>query len=477
MLVGGTYEPGQGAPFEVVDPATGEPYAEVVGASDGQVDRAVEAAADAFPAWRKTPQAERSGALRAMADAVEGAKERLADVATHETGRPRAKNLGYVAWTAEVLRFYAELARGDGGRMVPGNADRQLSLVERVPYGVVAALAPFNYPMALLAQKVAPALAAGNTVVVKPAPETTMTTLLLAELWNKLLPRGVLSVLAGGAEVGQRLVTNQQTALVAFTGSTSTGRQIAAACAPQLTPTHLELGGKDPAIVCADIDPRVAAHGVAWAAFLNAGQVCTSTERAYVHRDVADAFIEELVEVAKGLRVGDPFDPATQIGPMRTAASRDRVLTQIEGTVLTGGTLPHDRGFFLAPTVITDVPTNSPLLCEESFAPVLPVVVVDDDDEALALAAQGDYGLGASIYTHDARRVGRALDALRVGTLWVNDPVVENIGAPFGGLRGSGNARELGLEGLHAFTATRHISWALELQERPWWFRHSHLAS
>lgn len=475
MLIDGGLVEGLGEPIRIDDPATGELAVEVPTATPEQVDEALEVAATVAADWRTAAQPERTALLRRIADVLIDARQRIAEVCTVETGRPFERNLGYVDWTAELFRFYAELSRVDGGRLAPAKETGQLSLAQRVPYGVVAALTPFNYPLALLAQKLAPALGTGNVVVVKPAPVTTATTLLLGELLADVAPPGTVQVLAGGAAVGEQLIGDPRTDLVAFTGSTTVGRSIGERCGRLAKPTHLELGGNDPAIVLSDVDPAVAGRAVAWAAFLNAGQVCTSTERVYVHRDVFDDVVAEATAVAGSVRVGDPWDDDTQIGPLRTREARDRIRKQLEevrdhGGEVTGGHVPDRSGYFLHPAVVTGIEPTHPLVVEETFGPVLPVVSVDDLDEALDLAADTEYGLGASLYTEDTAAVRRTLDRLQVGTLWVNDPVLENIGAPFGGMRASGNARELGMEGLHAFTTFRHVLWGLQLEERTWWF-------
>jgi betaine-aldehyde dehydrogenase len=379
--------------------------------------------------------------------------------------------------TAQLFDQYAELARVHGGRIAPSNDAGQLSLVVRAPYGVIATLVPWNYPLLLLVFKVAPALAVGNTVVVKPASATTATTLLVGEIMNEHLPPGVVNVVAGsGSTVGEQLVRHPHTDMVAFTGSTEVGRGIGRTCAEMVKPAHLELGGKDPAIVFPDIDVALAAEAVVWASFLNAGQVCTSTERVYVHRSVYDEFVERVVNLTSRLRVGDPFDEGTQIGPMRSSRGRAELIGQLEAaaasgaTVLTGGE-PLDRpGFFVGPAVVVGVDHSMTLMREESFGPVMPIMSFDEDDEAFALAADTPYGLGASVYTSDPARVERAYRELRVGTVWVNDPVVDNLAAPFGGMRASGNVRELGLEGMDAFTVPRHVHWNLRLVEKPWWY-------
>lgn len=477
LLIDGSFVDGEGPSADVIEPSTGEVFVTWNDSSPSQVDRAVDAARSAFPAWRDAPQDTRSAALRTIAGDLDRRRDDIARALTHETGRALSRNGLYVDMAAAVFRQYAELARLDGGRVAPSNEPGQLSLVRRVPYGVVVALVPFNYPLLLLAFKLAPALAAGNTVVVKPAPDTPVSLQVLAEVFAAHLPAGVVNTTRGGAEVGEALVAHPEVDLVAFTGSTAVGRRIAGTCARMGTASHLELGGKDPALVFADTDPDLAAEAVVWAAFLNAGQVCTSTERVYVHRSLHDHFLERAVRLTEKLRVGDPFDSSTQVGPMRSERGRTRVLAQLASAVGAGaevlvGGVPLDRpGFYLAPSVVAGVDHTMELMREETFGPVLPVMPFDEEDEAFALAADTPYGLGASIYTESSRLVERAYRELQVGTVWVNDPVVDNLAAPFGGMRASGNARELGPEALDSFTRPRHVHWNLGLTRKTWWFR------
>jgi acyl-CoA reductase-like NAD-dependent aldehyde dehydrogenase len=477
LLIDGSFVDGEGPSADVIEPSTGEVFVSWRDSAPSQVDEAVQAARRAFPRWRDATQDARSAALRAIASGLDERRDEIADALTHETGRARSRNGLYVDMAASLFRQYAELARLDGGRIAPSNDPGQLSLVKRVPFGVVTAMIPFNYPLLLLAFKAAPALATGNTIVVKPAPDTPLSLQVLAEVFAEHLPAGVLNTVRGGAEVGSALVAHPEVDLVAFTGSTAVGRRIAASCAETGTATHLELGGKDPAIVFADTDVELAAEAVVWASFLNAGQVCTSTERVYVHRSLVDRFLERAVRITEKLTVGDPFDEATQVGPMRSERGRRKVLDQIRratdagAEVLVGGDALDRPGFFLSPTIVTGVDHTMELMTEETFGPVMPVMSFDDDDEAFALAADTPYGLGASIYTESSQLVERAYRELQVGTVWVNDPVVDNLAAPFGGMRASGNARELGPEALDSFTRPRHVHWNLGLERKQWWFR------
>jgi betaine-aldehyde dehydrogenase len=388
------------------------------------------------------------------------------------------RNRLYVDMAVDLFRMYAELARVLGGRVAPSNDPGQLSLVLRAPYGVVGCLVPWNYPLLLLVFKVAPALAAGNTVVIKPASETPLSLMVLSEIFAATLPPGVVNTVIGsGQTIGEGLVIDPAVDMIAFTGSTEVGRRLGVLCAEATKPSHLELGGKDPAIVFADADPTIAAEAVAWASFLNAGQVCTSTERVYVHESILDQFVEAVVSITGSIRVGDPFEESTQVGPMRSEGRRRKVLGEIEAAVsagarvVAGGSAIDRPGFFMEPTVLMDVNHEMGLMSEETFGPVLPIMAFSSDDEAFALAADTPYGLGASVYTETPARVERAYRELNVGTVWVNDPVVDNLAAPFGGNRASGDARELGLEALESFTTARHVHWNLAQDPKPWWFR------
>jgi betaine-aldehyde dehydrogenase len=478
LLIDGILVPGEGAEFSVIDPAKGETHRTLHSATTGQLRQATGAARRAQPGWRDLSQPGRSKALHAVADGIAADGVLIATALTFETGRPLTLNRLYVEMVVDLFRMYAELSRALGGRIAPSNDPGQLSLVLRAPYGVVGCLIPWNYPLLLLAFKVAPALATGNTIVIKPASETPLSLMILSEVFASALPPGVVNtVLGSGKEIGEGLVTDANVDMVAFTGSTEVGRRLGVLCAEATKPSHLELGGKDPAIVFDDADPAVAAEAVAWASFLNAGQVCTSTERVYVHESIYSQFLDDVVGVTESIRIGDPFDNATQVGPMRSEGRRRKVLGEIEAAVssgarlLIGGSPVAGPGFFMEATVLADVDHEMGLMRDETFGPVMAVMPFASDDEAFGLAADTPYGLGAGIYTESPTRVERAYRELNVGTLWVNDPVVDNLAAPFGGNRASGDARELGVEALDSFTTARHVHWDLALEPKPWWFR------
>ena len=382
LLIGGQQVDGEGASLAVENPATQETVADVGSASPAQVDAAVAAAAEAFPVWSGTPALERGEMLHEVATRLRAAKDELARVMTLEGGKPLIENADEVDWTAAAFDFYAELGRASAGRVIPPIESTQLALVTKEPMGVVGAIVPWNYPLLLLSWKLAPALAAGNTVVAKPSEVTPLSTLMLAPMFDHL-PAGALSLLAGAGDVGGAIVADERVDCVAFTGSVATGKKIASVCAERVARMNLEMGGKDPFIVCPDVagDIEIAARGGAWAAYLNAGQVCTSAERFYVHESVFDDYVAAFVDHTKTLNVGDPFDPATDIGPMVSSPQRDKVVAQVEAAVgagaelLTGGDRAgHDAGHFYAPAVVTGLPAETDLLREETFGPVAPIV-------------------------------------------------------------------------------------------------------
>ena len=416
--------------------------------------------------------------LHEVATRLRAAKDELARVMTLEGGKPLVENADEVDWTAAAFDFYAELGRASAGRVIPPIESTQLAMVTKEPIGVVGAIVPWNYPLLLLSWKLAPALAAGNTVVAKPSEVTPLSTLMLAPMFDHL-PAGALSLLAGAGDVGGAIVADERVDCVAFTGSVATGKKIASVCAERVARINLEMGGKDPFIVCADVagDIEIAARGGAWAAYLNAGQVCTSAERFYVHESVFDDYVAAFVDHTKTLNVGDPFDAATDVGPMVSAPQRDKVVAQVEAAVgagaevLTGGDRAgHDAGHFYAPAVVTGLPAETDLLREETFGPVAPIVPVKSLDEAIALANGTRFGLGANVYTRDLETAVRCMRELRAGTVWINDPLTDNDAGPFGGFKQSGLGRELGQEGLEAFQETKHVHMETKIEVKEWWY-------
>ncbi|MBJ7331576.1 MAG: aldehyde dehydrogenase, partial [Solirubrobacteraceae bacterium] len=341
-----------------------------------------------------------------------------------------------------------------------------------------ACIVPWNYPLLLLAWKLAPVLAAGNAAVCKPSEITPLSTLALAPLFSEL-PPGTVNLVAGAGDVGEHLVEHEDVDGIAFTGSVATGTRIAERAARRVARVNLELGGKDAFIVCPDVaaDIEIAARGGAWAAYLNAGQVCTSAERFYVHESVYDEFVSAFVAHTKTLRVGDPTDPATDIGPMVSAAQRAKVEAQVEAAVAAGaevlvggGAAGHTRGHYFAPVVVVGAAAETDLLREETFGPVAPIVPVASLDEAIELANSTPFGLGANVYTRDLETMVRCARELRAGTVWINDPLTDNDAGPFGGFKRSGLGRELGVEGLHAFQESKHVHVETRIEVKEWWY-------
>jgi acyl-CoA reductase-like NAD-dependent aldehyde dehydrogenase len=462
----------------VENPATEETLAEVRGPSPEQLDAAVAGAREAFPVWAGTPAVERAELLHEVAARMRAATDELARVLTLEGGKPLVENSDEVGWTAAAFDYYAEMGRNFAGRVIPSIESTQLALVTKEPLGVWGCIVPWNYPLLLLAWKVAPALAAGNTVVAKPSELTPISTLMLAECLADL-PPGTFNVVAGAGDVGAALVEDERVDGVAFTGSVATGKEVATVCAQRVARMNLEMGGKDPFIVCADVagDVEVAARGGAWAAYLNAGQVCTSAERFYVAREVYDDFLDAFVAEARGLRVGDPLDDSTDVGPMASAEQRSKVEAQVEAAVAAGAELlvggdraGQQRGHFYAPAVVTGMPDTTDLLREETFGPVAPIVPVGSLDEAIALANSTRFGLGANVYTRDLETAVRCLREIRAGTVWINDPLTDNDAGPFGGFKQSGFGRELGQEGLEAFQETKHVHIETKIAPKEWWY-------
>jgi betaine-aldehyde dehydrogenase len=479
MLIGGErVESLSGATFAVHDPATEEEIGRAPQGNAEDARRAIAAAAAAAREWRRTTAHDKAHMLHEVAHKIRERTDELATLMTREGGKPLVENRDELGWCAACFDYYAELQRNTRGRVIPSVEPSQLALVLKEPYGVVACIVPWNYPILLMSWKVAPALAAGNTVIIKPSEMTPLTTLLFAEIFDHL-PPGVVNIVTGyGPEVGRELVVNPGTHLIAFTGSFATGREIARLAAERVKKTHLELGGKDAFIVAEDADLDVAVPGVAWAALLNAGQVCTSTERVYVHESIVKPFTERMVEFVRSLRLGPGIEPTTDVGPLIGDRYRAKVEAHVADAqargaqILTGGRRPPqlERGFFYEPTVLTGVDNSFTIMREETFGPTIPIMAYRDFDQAIDLVNDCDYGLGANIYTNDPRKVKQYYEEVKAGTCWVNDPLTDNDAGPFGGMKFSGGARELGEEGLEAFLETKHVHWDLSMERKSWWY-------
>ncbi len=462
----------------VVNPATEKVLDEIPNQGPEEVDRAVARARKAFGSWRRVPAHEKADLLHEIARGIRKRAEELSKILTQEGGKPLRENKDEMGWSASCFDYYAEIARNSRGRVIPSIEPSQLNLIVKEPYGVVAAIVPWNYPILLMAWKLAPALAAGNTAVLKPAEQTPLSTLAFEKIFD-CLPKGTVEIVTGLGELtGEALVRHPDTSLVAFTGSLEVGKHVAKICADMVKKTHLELGGKDAFVVCEDSDLEIAVKAVAWASFLNTGQVCTSAERVYVQEGLYKPFLERLKAFTESLNVGDGFDPRTDVGPMIGAPYRRKVEEHVEealkrgARLLAGGKRPEGlaRGYFYEPTVLADVNHSMTVMRDETFGPVCPVMPYRDFEEAIRLANDTIYGLGANIYTHDSRKVKRFFEEVEAGTIWINDPLTDNDAGPFGGYKATGGARELGEEGLAEFQQAKHVHWDFEQKAKPWWY-------
>ncbi len=484
LLIGGEQTAGQGEGIEVENPFTEQAIATVGAPSDEQLDAAIGAAREASREWMRTPAGDRCELLHEVADRIRARASELAEAMTLEGGKPLIENRDEVGWVVACFDYYAEIGRDSAGRVIPSIESTQLAMVLKEPHGVWGCIVPWNYPLLLLAWKLAPALAAGNAVVCKPSELTPLSTLMLAPCLEQL-PAGVVNLVAGGGEVGAAITTDPRVDGVAFTGSVETGKKVGHACMDRVARVNLEMGGKDPFIICSDMVGRldVAARGGAWAAYLNAGQVCTSAERFYVLEDVYDDYVNAFVEVAEGLVLGDPMESRTDLGPMVSARQRAKVAAQVEAAVdsgaelvVGGGSGGNQKGHFYAPAVVTGAAAETALLSEETFGPVAPLVPVKSLDEAIELANSTPFGLGANIYTQDFKTILRCMREVKAGTVWFNDPLTDNDAGPFGGFKQSGLGRELGREGLEAFQETKHVHIESEIAPKEWWYPYSDYA-
>lgn len=462
--IGGEWRPGRRR-FPVTDPASGETLAQVADLDAADARDAVAAAHRALPAWRATPVKERSRLLRAWFDAIVEAGETLAELMTREQGKPLAESRGEVSYGASFVEFFAEQAKTLSGETLPMQSADKRMLVTREPVGVVAAITPWNFPLAMITRKCAPAIAAGCTVVIKPAEATPLTALALARLAEQAgLPAGVLNVVTSEhpAAIGEVLTTDPRVRKVSFTGSTPVGKTLLAQCASTVKKTAMELGGNAPFIVFDDADLDAAVEGAIAAKFRNAGQTCVCTNRFLVQSGVYDAFLDKLTARVKTLKVGDGREPGVQIGPLINGAAVDKVQRHVGDALAKGARLlcggePHHAGAqFFTPTVIADATRDMAVAEEETFGPLAPVFRFDSDAEAIALANDTPFGLAAYFYSRDYRRIFHTLEALEYGMVGVNEGLISTELAPFGGIKESGLGREGSHHGLEEFTELKY---------------------
>ncbi|MES2172591.1 MAG: aldehyde dehydrogenase family protein [Pseudomonadota bacterium] len=465
MLIDGALTPGVST-FDVVNPATAEPFAACPKADEALLERAIAAAKRAQSGWAATPVEERAALVLKLADALEARIGEFASLLTAEQGKP-LDQAGYeIMGSVFTLRAFAamrvepKILREEGGNKV---------IEHRTPLGVVASITPWNFPLILLMNKLGPALVTGNTMVAKPAPTTPLTTLLFGELAKDILPAGVLNIVCDQNELGPLMTGHPDIAKVAFTGSTATGKKVMASSAGTVKRVTLELGGNDAAIVLDDVDARAVAKKVYQGAMTNAGQICVAVKRAYVPSIMYDEFCDELARLANEAIVDDGAKQGTTIGPVQNKMQYDKVTALIadaktRGTVLAGGE-PMDRpGYFIAPTIVRDLPEDAPLVQEEQFGPVLPVLKYDDIEDVIARANDSDYGLAGTVWGKDVARATAIAMKIDTGTVWVNQHLAIDANIPFRGVKQSGLGGELGEAGLLEYTQA-HIVNIVELED------------
>ncbi|RQW28505.1 aldehyde dehydrogenase [Rhodobacteraceae bacterium CH30] len=471
----GAYCLGQGVRHDVIDPATEMVIGQYAQATPGEISHAVAVANRAARAWWALSAPERTQALHEVARKLIAGAARLGEALTREMGKPYRESHWEAGAGASAFAYYAELARHDSGRVAAPAVVGQLQMVLKEPLGVVVSIVPYNFPCLLFAWQAAAALAAGNAVIVKPSELTSLSLLLMLEAFDHL-PAGLVQLVCGDAEVGRQLVADRDTHAVAFTGSVPAAQAVARSAAERFKPVLIEASGNDPLIVMPSADIRVAARAAAFAAFLNCGQVCTSAERLYVHEAVYDEFVEALVYEARQLRVGHGLGKV-DLGPMVSRRERDRVESVVAHALEQGARLrcgghrpPRlERGWFYLPTVL-EVTHEMDIMHAEIFGPLAPVCKVASLDEAIRLANDSEFGLGANIFTRDLSEAMRAIGEIESGIVWVNTPLNDNDAIPFGGRKLTGSGRELGGEGLEQFRQSKMVMISPDLADDPEWF-------
>jgi acyl-CoA reductase-like NAD-dependent aldehyde dehydrogenase len=459
LLIDGKLVPGD-LEMPVINPATEEVLAQCPRASNAQLDQAVAAAKAAFPGWAATPIEERRKLIVKMAEAIEANVNELARLLTGEQGKPLADATGEVMGMAGFFRYLGSLDLPM--KVIENSGDRRVEAYRR-PLGVVGCIIPWNYPLLILGFKLPPALLAGNTLIVKPAPTTPLSTLKFAELVKDILPRGVLNVIADANDLGDAMTKHPDIRKISFTGSTATGQKVMASAAATLKRITLELGGNDAGIVLDDVDPKKVAPGIFEGAFQNSGQVCLAIKRLYVHESVYDELCSELVTIANNTVVDDGSKQGTKLGPLQNKMQYEKVKgfldsARKDGNIVAGGEAMDRPGYFIQPTIVRDIKEGSRLVDEEQFGPVLPLIKYSDNDDVIRRANATTYGLGASVWSSDTARAHAVASRIEAGTVWINKHLDMAPHIPFGGAKHSGIGTEFAEEGLAEFTQLQIIN-------------------